>query len=65
MDYKERVNERLDELYNKIPKQKKDEVYKKQRKTMNIVSAVLFLFLAAIGVIFIVLEYQSLTFLVL
>lgn len=54
MDYKERVNERLDELYNKIPKQKKDEVYKKQRKTMNIVSAVLFLFLAAIGVIFIV-----------
>lgn len=54
MDYKERVNERLDELYNKIPEQKKDEVYKKQRKTMNIVSAVLFLFLAAIGVIFIV-----------
>lgn len=59
MDYKERVDERLDELYNKIPKQKKDEVYKKQRKTMNIVSAVLFLFLAAIGVILIVFSNQE------
>ena len=54
MDYKEEVKKRVDELYNDLSDNEKDEMYRKQRKNINFVCVGLFLFLAVLGLIYIV-----------